>query len=44
MSRSRRREEKAAYTRIAGPDGALWAEPAASVQASIVKGLKDRKE
>jgi hypothetical protein len=36
--------ERLGYTRIDGPGGALWAEPDASIPASIVKALKDRKE
>ena len=32
------------YTRITGPGGVVWAEPDASIPASIVKALKDRKE
>ncbi|MCS3496197.1 hypothetical protein M2189_004843 [Bradyrhizobium japonicum] len=31
------------YTRIEGPGGALWAEPGASIPASIVKAIQERK-
>jgi hypothetical protein len=34
---------KLGYTRLAGPGGALWAEPGASIPASIVKALTEPK-